>query len=390
MCNYLALFILLILTPVAKAQETITFDIEEQYKKAVELMSANQYEKALDYIYECHRSDGRNLDYTNKLGYCYFRLGNYKEAKYNFESALKMDSINTYALSNLASIYEREVNYFKAQSLYNQLIEMDSTNSYYFKQNAAIALKTGDLLNAIKLYTKAHQLNENDQVTIIQLAEIYLSMDAPEYAETFAKKGMEIDSSNIQMLYTNARVKNELKQYPRVVDLVEKAMLQGDSTIYYERLLSVAYLQVDSLEKALFHLNRMVDLKKDTEHTHHYLALAYDELGDFEKSKIHYEKAIEKGISKKVPRYHTDLAILYELNKDYKKAYDHYLAANRYSDDPKLLFHIAQNADNYFKDKNIALRYYQKYIKTKDSTFKEYTEQRITQLKEDIHFQTRK
>ena len=104
---------------------------------------------------------------------------------------------------------------------------------------------------------------------------------------------MEIDSTNIQMLYTNARVKNELKQYPRVVDLVEKAMSQGDSTIYYERLLSVAYLQIDSLEKALFHLNRMVDLKKDTEHTHHYLALAYDELGDFEKSKMHYEKAIE-------------------------------------------------------------------------------------------------
>jgi hypothetical protein len=91
-----------------------------------------------------------------------------------------------------------------------------------------------------------------------------------------------------------------------------------------------------------------------------------------------------------MPRYHTDLAILYETNKQYKKAYDHYLAARRYSDEAKLYFHIAQNADRYFKDKNIALRYYKKYIKTKDSTFKEYTEQRISQLKEDIHFQTKK
>ena len=390
MYKNLIFFILLFFIPEAKAQETITFDIDEQYKKAVEFMSANQYEKALDYIYECHRSDANNLDYTNKLGYCFYRLGNYKEAKYNFEAALKIDSLNIHALSNLASIYEREANYLKARNFYDRLISMDSTNSYYFKQNAAIAHKTGDLLNAILFYTKAHQLNENDQSTVIQLTEIYLSMDAVEYADVYAKKGMDLDSTNIQMLYTTARVKNEMKQHSETASLIEKAMLQGDSTIYYERLLSVAYLHLDSLASALFHLNRIIDQKKDTEHTHHYLALAYDQLGDFEKSKAHYELAIEKGVSKKVPRYHTDLAILYETNKEYKKAYDHYLAANRYSDDPKLFFHIAQNADRYFKDKNIALRYYQKYIKTKDSTFKEYTEQRISQLKEDIHFQTRK
>ncbi len=390
MHKYLGIFILLFLNFGAKAQETITFDISEQYQKAVELMSANQYEKALDYIYECHRSDGKNIDYINKLGYCYFRLGNYAAAKDNFELSLKMDSLNIYAMSNLASIYEREANYLKARSYYDQLIWMDSTNSYYFKQTAAVAHKTGDLLNAIRFYTKAHQLNEKDQATVIQLVEIYLAMETPEYAEIFAKKGMDLDSTNIQMLYTAARVKNELKQYPKVVDLVENAMAQGDSTIYYTRLLSVAYLQVDSLEKALFHLNRMVNLKKATEHTHHYLALVYDELGDFEKSQVHYKKAIELGISKKVPRYHTDLAILYETKKQYKKAYDHYLAASRYSEEPDLLFHIAKNADRYFKDKNIALRYYQKYIKTKDSTFKDYAEQRITQLKEDLHFQTRK
>ncbi len=82
--------------------------------------------------------------------------------------------------------------------------------------------------------------------------------------------------------------------------------------------------------------------------------------------------------------------ITFDIDEQYKKASDHYLAASRYADEAKLYFHIAQNADHYFKDKNIALRYYQKYLKTKDSTFKEYSEQRISQLKEDIHFQTRK
>jgi hypothetical protein len=50
-------------------------------------------------------------------------------------------------------------------------------------------------------------------------------------------------------------------------------------------------------------------------------------------------------------------------------------------------FFLARASDHYFKDKSIALRHYQDYRGTCHKEFQAYTEQRIGQLKEIIHFQ---
>ena len=369
----------------ATAQEVITFDIEEQYRKGVALMNANQYAQALDYIYECQRSEQKNTDFLNKLGYCYFQLGNYREAKYSFRATLELDSLNISALSNLAAISERELNYAQARKYYGTLIEIDSTNSYYFRQQALIVQKQGDLLAATALFGKAHQINEKDLATISDLANAYLQLKALDYAQTVIDKGMQLDSGNIRILYTNARICNAYEDYPGIIRSVKRAMLLGDSTAYYQMMLGSALLKTDSLNQAIDVFERLIKWEKDSEHTHHYLALAYELQENTAKSIEHFKMAIEKGISKKVPRYHRDLAELYEKKEQFQKAYRHYLTAYDYKADKELLFHIAHNADRYYKDKKIALRYYQKYAKTKDAKFRNYTLARIEQLKEIIH-----
>ena len=50
--------------------------------------------------------------------------------------------------------------------------------------------------------------------------------------------------------------------------------------------------------------------------------------------------------------------------KKYRLAYKHYKAAYDYKAKDELLFHIAHNADQYFKDKRIAMQYFEKYKKT--------------------------
>ena len=86
-----------------------------------------------------------------------------------------------------------------------------------------------------------------------------------------------------------------------------------------------------------------------------------------------------------MPLYHKDLAELYEKDDQFYKAYENYRAAYDYEPDEELLFHIAHNADRYYKDKTIALRYYQRYLKTNDNKYRKYATQRIPQLKELIH-----
>lgn len=380
-------FLFLILTISLKSQEAVTIktDIEASYKKGIELMNANRYQEAMSYIFECQRSDSKNLDYMNRLGYCYYQLGNYQEAKWVFGALLKEDSTNISALSNLASIASSELNYNSASDYYEQLIEIDSTNSYYFRQRALIAKRQKDIIVATAFFNKAHALNENDMATIADLAAAYLDLKALDYAQQIIDKGMQKDSSNIRILQINARIQNAVDDYPGVIRTISRAMELGDSTNYFAMMISVAYLKTDQLDDCIYHLNRVVARERDSEYTHRYLAMAYELKDDFDKASKHYQIAIEKGISQQVPQYHEDLAKLFEKNNKFYKAYENYKAANDYEPKATLLFHIAHNADRYFKDKSIAKRYYEKYLKSKDQKYKDYASERLDQLKEIIH-----
>ena len=164
-------------------------------------------------------------------------------------------------------------------------------------------------------------------------------------------------------------------------------MMQGDTSNYYQMMLGSAYLQIDSLDAAIFHLEEIVKRKKDTQYTHHYLGLAYRDKEELDKSIEHFKKAIELGISPKMSIYYADLAAVYYEEDRYKEAYNHYQKAHEFSGEAVFLFQTARNADLYYKDKNIALRYYQKYLNTSDKKFRQYTVDRIKQLKEIIHQQ---
>ena len=368
-----------------KKEEKAYYD--QLFQQANTLINTYQFRKAQDILSECYINYPENIQYLSKIAYCNFQLGRYKDAKLFYGEILKLDSINTTARSGLGRIYEREANYVKAKEQYAILIEIDSTNAYYHKRNAYMALRLGDPIAAIYAFSQAFVLNEYDIEVIDQLSTIYLTLGDLEATETMLKKGLEQDAQNIKLLQTKARLNQKRKEHETVIEAIEAIMIQGDTSTYYQMMLGVAYLHVDSTEKAIVHLQAIIDRKKDTEHTHHYLGLAYRQQQELDKSVEHFEQAIELAISPKIETYHSDLASTLEAQYQYKQAAQHFAEAFGYSKNQEYLFHQARNYDLYYKDKSIALKYYKKYLATNDKKYKEYTTQRIEQLKEIVHFQ---
>lgn len=73
----------------------------------------------------------------------------------------------------------------------------------------------------------------------------------------------------------------------------------------------------------------------------------------------------------------------------YAEAIKAYQTAYKSSKENILLYHLARNYDLYYKDKKTAVEYYEKYLLTQDSdnvSFMNYSEHRISELKEYIHF----
>lgn len=385
------LFLCLALCPVLEAQESdsLAMDTYGVYLEAVEHINAYQFDRALETLSTCYIREPENIEYLSRIAYCHSQLGRYRDAKLYYNEVLKLTPENTIAISSLGSIYEKERNYVKAQSYYHQLITIDTANSYYYKKNGYLAIRLDQTIKGIKYFLEALQLNDKDLEVIDILSSIYISLGDLKYAEQLLSKGLSLDGKNIKLLQNQAKLKQKQKDHQGVIEAVEKTMIQGDSTPYYQMLVGVAYLKVDSIQKSIEHLEAIIRRKKDSEHTHHYLALAYFEEGDYPKSEKHFNKAIDMGISEKISTYYADLANVFEEQKNYKKAIQNYQTAYSYSGEASHLFFWARSADFYYRDKKIAQKYYKRYLATNDKKYRNYTEARLKELKEIIHFQVK-
>ena len=103
----------------------------------------------------------------------------------------------------------------------------------------------------------------------------------------------------------------------------------------------------------------------------------------------HFSEAIKAAISEDVDLYHRNAARMYSKKEDLKNAIPHYKDAYKYGEDPLILFYLGRAADGYYKDKQIAIRYYQRYLKSPHDheEYKEYCTQRIRYLREIVHQQ---
>ncbi len=369
-------------------QTANTIDIKEQYTLGMEALNNYQYQKALDYFYECHRVKTQNKDYLQKLAFCYMKLGDYNEAKFSYNSLLKKDSTNVNAWSNLGSIYEKELNYSKASDCYQELLAIDNTNSFYFRQNAFMSLRLKDPIRAIAYFSQAHELNEKDLVVINELSSLLLQIRQAPTAEVIINKGLKLAPDNLKLLYTNSDILHHKKDYENVVSTISHAMSLRDTSQYYQKMIGAAYLHLEKFDSCIYHLNEIVRKGEDSELTHYQLALAYKGLGDLTQSEIEYQAAIEKGISENVGVYFKNLALVYDEQNKLKKAIAAWKKAVEYSPDESVyLYFLAKDCDNYYRDKKIARRYYRQYYDTKHKEYREYVRLRIQYLNGIIHQQ---
>lgn len=371
----------------AEQDSLSTFQLDQQFVEAQQFIQSFQFDQAINVLTDCLHHDGANQKYQQQIAYCYLQTGRYQDATWFYQSILKKDPGNLNALSSLGSIAERIGNYQQAEQHYEALLAIDSTNAYYYKRAAFAALQLNAPLKAVGRFLQAHALAPNDLETIDQLSDLYLKFEQLEYAEQILQKGLVLDAHNIRLLQNKARLAQKQKDYPTIIEAIQQTMLLGDSAKYYQMMIGVAYLQIDSLDQGIYHLERLIARQADSEYSHHYLGLAYQQKGDPGKSAFHFEKAIEMGIADKQFLFHADYARLLKDQGAYRLAIEHYQKAYAYEEKPEYLFHLARCHDLAFADKRPAERYYQKYLNSGHQTFQAYATQRLEALKEVIHFQ---
>lgn len=351
------------------------------------VFQAENYQLALELAKTCIEADTTNFNCYEKAGLSAFKLGNFLETKNALLKAEELQNDNQKVMKLLANVYEQEENIPKAIKYYNRLLKQDSINSLYYRKLGQLYHKAEMYHDAFPYYAQAYKLNSNDFYTIKGMVDLLTGNKDFELADSILTEALLVDSTNIQFTLMSARSKYIQKDYQLTVDKIETLSGKLDLNNYYSKMVGFSYMQIDSLDKAIFYLSKSLVGESKPEHASYYLGIAYEKKGETELALEYYDKAREAGTSKDLDLYHHSMAKLYKEQNKLKEAIHHYTEATKHSDDPVLIFLLAQVCDDYYKDKNIAIRYYKKYENSEhdNASYKKFAKERRAYLKEIAH-----
>jgi tetratricopeptide (TPR) repeat protein len=355
----------------------------QDLKQVEDLVNSYQFEKALTIL--SNPSDTSDARIPLQRGYCYYRLGNFKNAIQCYQQALQRDSTNRIALIQLGQLYSRNNRFSEAKMCYERLIVIDSTSSYYFKQYGSLATTVNDIPLAIDLYSRTLSLNPNDLETYSLLGNILLDTEEYTRLDSLLTRGLQLDSLQSPLLLLKAKSQMGQQHYRGAIATVGKLISRNDTLPAYARLLGISYFQLDQYKKVIQCMNYLLNADQKNDWIYYYLGVSYRELNDLPRSIDYMNKAIDEGITENIGTYYSQLARAYEDKKDFKNAIHYYHAAYEKSKSKILLYHLARNYDVYYKDKSTAIAYYRQYLASDDTIriAKEYSRHRLNTLSDD-------
>ena len=355
------------------------------------LIQKAQYFQALNLLEKMNVGDSTQVEILQKQAFVNVKLGRLSTAKKLYYSALKKNGASSEILLQIAMIGEKENNYLEAFKSYQKLNQIDSTNTFYWKELARISSRMERSKDAISYLKKAVRLDENDIESIASLANLYLNIPQDDLAEPLIKKGFELDSASIKIRYLRSRLSYRNSDFQGVRKDILYVMSLGDSTAYYQRLLGTAYYYLDSIPQSIAVFKRLLTVGEDTENVRAGLAFALlkSTENDHEilnEANLNFNQAIDLGTSDRITDYELGIADVYDKNGDTEFAIRAFQRIINYR--PKAIFRLAEIYEKKKNDKDLALIFYQEYIRacgkvkkpTADCNFTELATRRINEL----------
>ena len=150
-----------------------------------------------------------------------------------------------------------------------------------------------NFLEAEKALQKAMELEPNNPVYYIALADCYLAEERPKEAEVILKKVIEKHPNNTEALFEMGWCYQMQKKYKEAEEIIKKMIDLGHGTTGYSELINL-YKESQGKQEELKDLYGML-IKKDSDNDffNALIATYYLEQKEYKKAKNYYRKANE-------------------------------------------------------------------------------------------------
>ncbi len=169
-----------------------------------ELRSEKAYVDAIDYYRAALRKEPNNSVLFNKTGIAELQLARYREAKKDFERAVKLNKQYAEALNNLGVVYYIDRNYNKAIKYYQKALLLREASASFHSNLGTAYFERKQVDLAMKEYLRALELDPDifERISMAGVtAHLVSPSDRAHYSYIVAKMYAQVGNADRCLLY---------------------------------------------------------------------------------------------------------------------------------------------------------------------------------------------
>jgi len=372
-------------------KQILTYDSlnpEIHYKMGIAYQNTLEEDLSLNSYYQAANLNPDNKVYNFMLAKGYYGKEKFKLAEPLLSKLCSIDSMNWVYAYYLTSIYMQSNKFDEAINIYKRFLMKDSNNYVYLDKIAFASLKKEDFMYATDLYNKSLSINNKNLTAIKNLAYLYSVTMKSDTAIQLLTKGIEIDSSDMDLYARRAQLYYSKNYTKRALDDYLVILASGDSSEIYLKRAGIGYSYNLQPREAIIYLLKAYKTDSSDYETCSFLGQCYYKIKDMKNSIYYYNRVI-----KILTPVNLQLGLTYVLyaesqksNVMYQDAIASYLKAQSIKSDPNIYMIIANIYDEKFNDKEKAIYYYQKFLDNFKNSKMNFTPDYVETIKKRLEF----
>jgi tetratricopeptide (TPR) repeat protein len=167
------------------------------------------------------------------LGNCYFQLGQFDQARVNYELALMGKADNPHHLTRLGNCYKKLRDYVKAEECYRAVLALDPQFGAAHSRLGWILATRREWSEALDHFTRCVELDPNSVNARCNLANALCAMGMPKEGLKELDAGLSIDPNSRPLIRTKISALHSTRREDEALALAKRALelFPGDKEI---------------------------------------------------------------------------------------------------------------------------------------------------------------
>ena len=325
------------------------------------------------------------------LGESYVALYRWPQAASAFRRVLDAQPHDLAARQALAEVYRQSRQWTDAQRQYRRLVREDSTNGQWWARLGQCTLKKNALRRARRQFAKAHRHLPQSADVALSLSRLHRTLGHPDAARRVVDTTLSHQSGDPRLWRRRADLAFERDRLDRARRAYFQTIATGDSSATAFRRIGLIDVRRQEYARALPFLRR--SLQRDSTHTRTtlYLGVAYLKLDSLQRATTYLQDTVEREAKGPITQAFEQLGTTHSRRGAVAEAVNAYRSALRLQPDrATVYFHLAATYDEHYRDKRPAARYYRRFLRVSDDSLPElrrYAENRLDALRSTLHMQ---